>query len=177
MRAGRGRIAVPHHALRSLSSELAALAERRAQHPRVYADANVPAGIVDFMRTRLKWDVFFVMEHDELRRAADDEHFRRARDMRRTLVSLDHDYLDDRRGCSLLRRMWAWTPEGGRLVVGNFHPRNPSRAYMEWCGDWHLIHRSEGDMLRLAAGAGVPLGRCRLDSETLGVCVFLVAQR
>jgi len=81
----------------SLSSELAALAERFAASPRVYADANIPAGIVEFMRARLKWDVFFVMEYDELRRAADEEHFRRARDMRRTLVSLDHDYLDDRR--------------------------------------------------------------------------------
>jgi len=81
----------------SLSSELAALAEHYADHPRVYADANVPAGIVEFMRARLKWDVFFVMEHGELRRAADEEHFRRAREMRRTLVSLDHDYLDDRR--------------------------------------------------------------------------------
>jgi len=81
----------------SLSSELAALAERRADRPRVYADANIPAGVVSFMRDRLRWDVFFVMEHGDLRRAPDDEHFRRARDMRRTLVSLDHDYLDDRR--------------------------------------------------------------------------------
>ena len=81
----------------SLSSELATLAERRSEQPRVYADANIPAGVIDFMRTRLKWDVLFVMEHDELRRAPDIEHFRRARDMRRTLISLDHDYLDDRR--------------------------------------------------------------------------------
>ena len=81
----------------SLSSELAALAERHAGRPRVYADANVPAGVVAFMRERLGWDVFAVMEHEELRRAADEEHFRRAHDMRRTLVSLDHDYLDDRR--------------------------------------------------------------------------------
>lgn len=81
----------------SLSSELAAFAERHADRPRIYADANIPAGVVAFMRTRLKWDVLFVMEHDDLRRATDTEHFRRARDMRRTLVSLDHDYLDDRR--------------------------------------------------------------------------------
>jgi len=81
----------------SLSSELAALAERHADRPRVYADANVPSGVVSFMRERLKWDVFSVMEHAELRRASDEEHFRRAHDMRRTLVSLDHDYLDDRR--------------------------------------------------------------------------------
>jgi hypothetical protein len=81
----------------SLSSELAAFAERHADHPRVYADANIPAGTVAFMRDRLHWDVLSVMEHDDLRRAPDEEHFRRARDMRRTLVSLDHDYLDDRR--------------------------------------------------------------------------------
>lgn len=81
----------------SLSSELAALAERHAEYPRVYADANMPAGIVAFMRERLHWDVFWVMDHAELRRAADEEHFLRARDMRRTLVSLDHDYLDDSR--------------------------------------------------------------------------------
>jgi arginase family enzyme len=81
----------------SLASELAAFAERHAESPRVYADANIPAGIIAFMRTRLGWDVFSVMEHDELRRAPDAEHFRRARDMRRTLVSLDHDYLDDGR--------------------------------------------------------------------------------
>ena len=81
----------------TLSSELASFAEQQSRQPRVYADANVPAGVVAFMRTRLKWDVLFVMEHDELRRAPDGEHYRRAREMRRTLISLDRDYLDDRR--------------------------------------------------------------------------------
>jgi len=81
----------------SLASELAAFAERRSPRPRVYADANVPAGLVAFMRTRLRWDVLAVVEHDELRRAPDREHFRRAAEMRRTLVTLDRDYLDARR--------------------------------------------------------------------------------
>ncbi len=81
----------------TLTSELALVAERQSRQPRVYADANVPAGVVEFMRTRLHWDVLFVMEHDDLRRAPDGEHFRRAREMRRTLISLDRDYLDDRR--------------------------------------------------------------------------------
>jgi hypothetical protein len=53
--------------------------------------------LVAFMRARLHWDVFFVLEHDELRRARDVEHFRLARQLRRTLVTLDRDYLDDRR--------------------------------------------------------------------------------
>ncbi len=81
----------------TLSSELAQVAERHSPHPRVYADANIPAGVVAFMRAHLKWDVLFVLEHDDLRRATDGEHFRRAREMRRTLISLDRDYLDERR--------------------------------------------------------------------------------
>jgi hypothetical protein len=81
----------------TLSTELAAFAERFAHQPRVYADANIPAGVVAVMRSRRGWVVLFVLEHEELRRAPDREHFRRASEMRRTLVSLDHDYLDDRR--------------------------------------------------------------------------------
>jgi hypothetical protein len=81
----------------TLSSELGAVLDRVAAAPRVYADANVPAGLVGFMRQRLGWDVFFVMEHDDLRRARDLEHFRLARQLHRTLVTLDRDYLDDRR--------------------------------------------------------------------------------
>lgn len=65
--------------------------------PRVYADANIPSGVVDYMRRRLEWDVFFVLEHEELRRARDTEHYRVARQLSRTLVTLDRDYEDDSR--------------------------------------------------------------------------------
>ena len=82
--------------MRTLWSELADIADEGAAGPRVYADANVPAGLVNFMRGTLAWDVLFVMEHADLRRARDIEHFRLARQLRRTLVTFDRDYLDDR---------------------------------------------------------------------------------
>jgi hypothetical protein len=81
----------------TLSSELGAHVARLADAPRVYADANIPNGVVEYMRTRLRWDVLFVLEHDELRRARDIEHYRLARRLGRTLVTLDRDYIDDRR--------------------------------------------------------------------------------
>jgi hypothetical protein len=81
----------------TLSSELGVHAARIANQPRVYVDANMPAGLVGFMRNRLHWDVLFVIEHDDLRRARDDEHYLMARQLRRTLLTLDRDYLDDRR--------------------------------------------------------------------------------
>src|SRR5688500_10055583 len=80
----------------TLWSELAPVADEVADGPRVYADANIPAGLVGFMRLTLRWDVLFVIEHADLRRARDIEHFRLARQLRRTLVTLDRDYLNDR---------------------------------------------------------------------------------
>jgi hypothetical protein len=82
--------------MKSLASELAPVVEHIADQPRVYADANVPAGLVAFLRTRLHWDVLAVVEHDDLRRLPDAEHFRLAAQLRRTLLTLDRDYLDDR---------------------------------------------------------------------------------
>jgi len=81
----------------TLSSELASHAERLTARPRIYADANVPAGIVAHMRLRLQWDVLFVLEDNELRRAPDVRHYQLAQLLRRTLVTMDRDYLDDRR--------------------------------------------------------------------------------
>ncbi|MCU0255643.1 MAG: hypothetical protein MUF60_02770, partial [Vicinamibacterales bacterium] len=63
-----------------MSSELRHALERAPGAPRVYADANVPAGIVAFLRQQLRWDVFFVMEQPDLRRAPDEEHYRLARE-------------------------------------------------------------------------------------------------
>jgi hypothetical protein len=83
--------------MRTLSSELGPLIAGTTASPRVYADANVPAGLVAFMRHTLSWDVLFVLEHQELRRAPDTEHYRLARELRRTLVTFDRDYFDDRR--------------------------------------------------------------------------------
>lgn len=81
----------------TLSSELAPVAERLSPRPRIYCDANVPAGLVEFMRLRLQWDVLFVIEVDQLRRAPDVKHYQLAQQLRRTLVTMDRDYLDDRR--------------------------------------------------------------------------------
>jgi hypothetical protein len=81
----------------TLSSELGPHASRLTTRPRIYADANVPAGLVAHMRSTLGWDVLFVIEEDDLRRAPDIRHFQLARQLRRTLVTLDHDYLDRHR--------------------------------------------------------------------------------
>ena len=123
----------------TLSSELGPLADEAAIGPRVYADANVPAGLIRFMRTSLGWDVFFVMEHADLRRAHDVVHFRLARQLRRTLITMDRDYLDD--------RMFPPLETCGVLVLSAPNQRGLER----------LLARADREIFRLPEGALVPL--------------------
>ena len=119
----------------TLASELGGHAAQIAGQPRVYVDANMPAGLVGFMRRSLSWDVLFVLEHDELRRARDDEHYRLARQLRRTLITLDRDYLDD--------RFFPPSESGGVLVL-----TAPTEN-----GLLALLKRLDKEMLRPAAAA------------------------
>jgi hypothetical protein len=122
----------------TLSSELAPLAEG-ADAPRVYADANVPAGVVTYMRVRLRWDVFAVVEHDDLRRARDIEHYRLARQLRRTLITMDRDFLDD--------RQFPPAETAGVLVL--FAPDQPALE--------RLLDRVNRDLFHMNGGMFVPL--------------------
>ena len=81
----------------TLASELRPIAADLTPAPRVYVDANLPVGVVLVMRHELHWDVLFVLEDPDFRRASDHFHFVRALDMGRTLITLDHDFFDRRK--------------------------------------------------------------------------------
>ena len=80
----------------TLASELRPVAGDVSGAPRVYVDANLPLRAVEMMRHTLHWDALFVLEHDDLRRARDADHYQHAREFGRTLITLDRDFLDDR---------------------------------------------------------------------------------
>ena len=124
--------------MRSLASELIPVATRGAA-PRIYADANIPCGAVGFMRTRLGWDVFFVMEHEELRRARDIEHYRLARQLGRTLVTQDRDYERDAE----------FPPAEGAGVIVFIAP--DERRLCE------LLARTDRELFRCAGALPIPL--------------------
>ncbi|MBN8537055.1 MAG: PilZ domain-containing protein [Deltaproteobacteria bacterium] len=37
----------------------------------------------------------------------------------------------------------------GTMIIGNFHPNNPTKTISELVADWRLIHRSEDEMIQL----------------------------
>ncbi len=135
----------------TLSSELAPFAADVADKPRVYADANMPNGVVGYMREQLAWDVLFVIEHEELRRARDIEHYRLARQLGRTLVTLDHDYLDDRR----------FPPaEGAGVIVLSA----PDERWLR-----RLLKRADRQLFRAEAASPLPLERRKIEVHIGGL--------
>jgi hypothetical protein len=107
----------------------------------------MPAPLVGFMRQSLDWDVLFVLEHDDLRRARDGEHYRLARQLRRTLITLDRDYLDDRR--------FPPGESGGVIVL--MAPEE--RGYVK------LLKRLDTEIFRVADGPERPERAERLPLE------------
>jgi len=129
----------------TLSSELGPFVEHLVDQPRVYADANIPNGVVGYMREKLGWDVLFVLEHDDLRRARDIEHFRLARQLGRTLVTLDRDYLDDRQ----------FPPDEGAGVIVFCAPDE------RWLR--RLLAKMDRELFRGADARALPLERRKVE--------------
>jgi hypothetical protein len=87
------------------------------------------------------------------------------------------DYLDDAAAVAMLRHFWELLATNGLLVVWNFAPHNPTRAYMEWIGNWYLTYRTAVDFERLAAAANIPRDKLHVGSETIGVDLYLTARK
>ena len=56
------------------------------------------------------------------------------------------DYFNDRLVTKLIDFAWSALKPGGKLILGNFHPSNSCKAFMDHILGWRLIHRSEQDM-------------------------------
>lgn len=87
------------------------------------------------------------------------------------------DYFNDAFVVRLLDFVHDKLRPGGRVILGNFHPRNPTKAMMDYVLDWKLIHRDEGDMNRLfkASKFGRACDEIRLEAR--GVNLFASAAR
>jgi hypothetical protein len=82
------------------------------------------------------------------------------------------DYLDDDSAAALLSRFWQALRPQGQAWVFNFAPQNPSRAYMEWIGNWYLIYRTAEQMRQLAERAGIPQQHVQVFAEPSGINLY-----
>jgi hypothetical protein len=81
------------------------------------------------------------------------------------------DYFNDRFVVNLMNYAHGLLKPGGRVILGNFHPRNSNRALLDHVLDWKLTHRTESDMDRLYAGSkfGRPCTRIQFEDENINL--------
>lgn len=87
------------------------------------------------------------------------------------------DYLEDRLVIKLMDAIYEVLKPGGKVILGNFHPRNTTKAFMDYVLDWRLIHRSEADMNRLFQASRFNSGTTSVRFEEEGVNLFATCVR
>jgi SAM-dependent methyltransferase len=87
------------------------------------------------------------------------------------------DYFDDRFVIRLLDWVYERLAPGGRVILGNFHPDNPTRAMMDHVLEWRLNHRTEEDMNRLfwASRFGRACDEIRFEEQRINL--FAIGSR
>lgn len=86
------------------------------------------------------------------------------------------DYFKEKHFVYLLKKYINYVAEGGELVIGNFSTENPSQILMEVVSEWYLNYRSREDLIKIAGEAGLLNRKVFVDSEALGVNLFLNIQ-
>lgn len=83
------------------------------------------------------------------------------------------DYLEDSQATELLQLCWQLLRPGGRALIFNFAPWNPTRTYMEWIGNWYLLYRTREDLARIATAAQIPTDQYAVSAEASGIDLLL----
>ncbi len=82
------------------------------------------------------------------------------------------DYFDDKLFIHLIKRFYGYLKENGKLIIGNFSPANPTKNYMEFL-KWDLNYRDEEHLKYLAKQCGFEENQYYIESEPLGINLFL----
>lgn len=84
------------------------------------------------------------------------------------------DYFNDSMVVRILDHIHSILRPGGRVLLGNFHPSNPSKALFDHVLEWSLVHRTGEDVNRLFEESrfGRPAQSVAYDSDQ----IYLLAE-
>jgi hypothetical protein len=84
-----------------------------------------------------------------------------------------YDYLTEAVAGRLTHLLYSRLRPGGRLLVGNLTETPDTTWIMEYVLGWHLVYRTEEQMLRFADGLVPPPARVGITRDQTGLCLFL----
>jgi SAM-dependent methyltransferase len=88
------------------------------------------------------------------------------------------DYLKDSTAERFLDMLSTLVVPGGRVLLTNLHHPNPWRAFMEYVGDWRVLHRGQEEFQTLCVGGPERrLSTLELTCDESGTNVFWAGRR
>lgn len=87
------------------------------------------------------------------------------------------DYFEDDVVVGLLSAIHESLAPSGSVIVGNFHPNNPTKSLMDHVLEWKLIHRTEDDMRRLFLASAFRRAPDRIFYESQRINLFAECHR
>ncbi|WP_425615601.1 hypothetical protein NA78x_005526 [Anatilimnocola sp. NA78] len=87
------------------------------------------------------------------------------------------DYLEDDAAVAMVKMIWSCLNPAGEALIFNFAPWNPSRAFMEWIGNWYLLYRTRSDLARLAMTAEISALHFQVSAEATGIDLLLTLKK
>jgi extracellular factor (EF) 3-hydroxypalmitic acid methyl ester biosynthesis protein len=82
------------------------------------------------------------------------------------------DYFSDNFVVVMMNYIYEMLKPGGKVILGNFHPRNPDKAMIDYVLDWRMTHRSEEDMNRLYSTSRFARACTKIRFEAAGINLF-----
>jgi len=82
------------------------------------------------------------------------------------------DYFNDKLTIKLINFIFGILKVGGKVILGNFHPCNTTRALMDHILNWKLVHRTEEDMNKLFSQSLFKSPCTEIRFEDAGVDLF-----
>lgn len=86
------------------------------------------------------------------------------------------DYLSDKVCKRLMGLFYRLLAPGGLLIATNVHANNPTRHWMEFVVDWHLVYRDD-DQFRNLAPEGIDPKTAALSGDDTGVNIFMKVRK
>ena len=86
-----------------------------------------------------------------------------------------YDYLTQPVAKLLTKELTYWLNPDGQIVIGNFHPSNPTHTMSEFAAEWSLILRTEAELFDIIKD--LPLSHAKVSTDDQGIELFLNAQR
>jgi extracellular factor (EF) 3-hydroxypalmitic acid methyl ester biosynthesis protein len=86
------------------------------------------------------------------------------------------DYLSDKICRRLMTYFYDMLAPGGFLVGTNVDASNPNRNSMDFILEWHLVYRSQAQMLQLSPEQAPPEA-CHVETDTTSVNLFLEVRK